>query len=163
MSRLIDYIGYGNEYVTEAGSRYEEDFLGELMKDGSVMLKSVGKRDITAEIQSYEMETDINVLINRVEAGDLSAFVEKAVFGDFTELPMHPAEMYNTVINAEREFNRLPVEVKEKFQNDFKVWFADLGSDNWYSKMILQKSDKNAAAAELDPDDGESTNVKKEE
>lgn len=128
--------------ATPSGERYHEQFVGKLDKEtGDIKLVSVGKVDVYAEIQSHQGEADINNLIARAEAGDLSAF-SSAVFGDFTNLPGSYAEALNVVIEAEREFNHLPQEIKDQFDNDWHKYISLAGTDAWYEKFgIVKKED----------------------
>lgn len=132
--------------ATPSGSRYHEQYVGKLDKEtGDIRLVSVGKIDVYAEIQSHEQEADINVLINRAMNGDLSAF-KSAVFGDFTDMPESYADALNVVIESEREFNHLPQEIKDKFDNDWHKYLVTAGSPEWYEKFGIvadpQKTEK---------------------
>lgn len=127
--------------ATPSGERYHEQFVGKLDKEtGDIKLVSVGKVDVYAEIQSHQGEADINNLIARAEAGDLSAF-SSAVFGDFTEMPGSYAEALNVVIEAEREFNHLPQEIKDKFDNDWHKYISIAGTEQWYEKFGIVKEE----------------------
>lgn len=128
--------------ATPSGERYHEQFVGKLDKEtGDIKLVSVGKVDVYAEIQSHQGEADINNLIARAEVGDLSAF-SSAVFGDFTELPGSYAEALNVVIEAEREFNHLPQEIKDRFDNDWHKYITLAGTEAWHEKFGIVKNEK---------------------
>lgn len=141
------------QFATPSGNRYHEQFVGKLDKDtGNIVLVSVGKVDVYAEIQSHQGEADINNLIERAAAGDLSAF-SSAVFGDFTEMPTSYADALNVVIEAEREFNHLPQEIKDKFGNDWHKYITLAGTPDWYKKFGI---------GEPDPDQEKETKGKEE-
>lgn len=128
-------------FATPSGDRYHEQFVGKLDKEtGDIVLVSVGKVDVYAEIQSHQGESDINNLIARAEAGDLSAFTS-AVFGDFTEMPGSYADALNVVIEAEREFNHLPQSIKDKFENDWHKYITSAGTEEWYKKFGIGVKD----------------------
>lgn len=127
-----------NLYPVSSGSRYREKKKGTLQKDGTIKLFSVGRQDVYADIQSYESETDINSIIARASNGDFSGFENgrgDGIFGDFTEMPSSYFEVLNTVIEGKHAFERLPLEVKEKFDNDFNKWFISAGENDWFEKM----------------------------
>lgn len=129
------------DFPTCCGSRFREDFVGKLDKEtGVISLISVGKTDLFEQIQSYKDETDLNSLIKRAENGDLSAF-SSAVFGDFTQMPETYADALNVVIEAEREFNGLPSDIKEKFNGDFHQYIVTAGSPEWLEKFGIVNSD----------------------
>lgn len=134
---FVDIRAYNDskDFPTCCGLSYREDFVGKLDKDtGAVVLVSVGKTDVFEQIQSYKDETDLNTLIKRAENGDLSAF-SSAVFGDFTQMPETYADALNVVIEAEREFNGLPAEVRTKFHNDFHEYIVTAGQPEWLEKF----------------------------
>lgn len=126
------------EFKCPSGSRFKKQFIGKLNKEtGNIDLTCVGEIDVYSEIQSHSGETDINNLIARAEAGDLSAFTS-AVFGDFTELPSSYAEALNVVIEAEREFYKLPQEVRDKFGNDWHKYLTKAGSSEWFDAFGIR-------------------------
>lgn len=146
-----------NDFVSESGDRFHEDFVGKLDKDGNVRLVSVGKTDVYEEIQSHALEADINVLLKRAFAGDTSVFTS-AVFGDFSDRPTEFYEMLNMVRDAEREFNSLPIELKDKFENSFEKYIASAGSKEWFSKLAgkdFKEFDEKDSAASVDHDGSE--------
>lgn len=64
-----------------------------------------------------------------------------AVFGDFTEMPETFADALNIVIEAEREFNALPTDIKRRFNNDFHQYVATAGSREWMEKFgMIEKT-----------------------
>lgn len=147
---FVDIRAYNDskEFPTCSGSRYREDFVGKLDKDtGEISLVSVGKTDLFEYIQSFKDETDINTLIQRAEAGDLTAF-SSAVFGDFTDMPESYSDALNIVIEAEREFNHLPVEIKERFQNDFHQYIVSAGQPEWLEKLGIKNAVEEATKKE---------------
>lgn len=130
------------EFSTPCGERYHKQYVGKLDKEtGNIVLTCVGEVDTYAEIQSHQGEADINNLIERAMNGDLSAFTS-AVFGDFTEMPCSYAEALNVVIEAEREFNHLPQDIKDKFDNDWHKYITLAGTDEWHKKFAID-SDQN--------------------
>lgn len=137
-------------FPTCCGDRYREDFVGKLDKDtGEITLVSVGKTDMFEYIQSFAEETDINTLIQRAENGDLSAF-SSAVFGDFTDMPETYADALNVVIEAEREFNQLPPDIKKRFQNDFHQYIVTAGTREWFEKFGVSQAAVGADPAQLE-------------
>lgn len=123
------------DFPTCCGSRYREDFVGKLDKEtGIISLVSVGMTDLFEYIQSFAAETDINSLIQRAENGDLTAF-KSAVFGDFSDMPDTYADALNMVIEAEREFNHLPPDIKNRFNGDFHQYIVSAGTREWFDKF----------------------------
>lgn len=94
--------------------------------DGSTTkLVSVGEENIQDRIEAEALYTDINYMLNRLSLGDLSVLSQKRpMYGDFTGLPSDPIEALNLVHQSEFAFSQLPSEEKQKYNNDWKRWFA---------------------------------------
>lgn len=138
------------KFATPSGSPIKEVFIGKYEDDGKIHLTKTGEVNVYQEIQSYEMESDINVLLQRAQNGDLSVF-RSVVYGDTTTMPETPAEALNFVIQAERDFNRLPQEIKDKFKNNWRAFLATAGSDEWLEKMgfdLHEKDQKDDSGAD---------------
>uniref|UniRef100_A0AAU8B601 Internal scaffolding protein n=1 Tax=Dulem virus 194 TaxID=3145671 RepID=A0AAU8B601_9VIRU len=80
--------------------------------------------------QKYDAEaplTDINYMLHRLSLGDNSVLTSRqAMYGDFSGLPSDPIEALNLVHQSERAFNRLSLEDRAKYNNDWQRWFADI-------------------------------------
>lgn len=59
----------------------------------------------------------------------------QGVYADVTELPKNYAELLNSVIKGREAFDSLPIEVKEKFGQDFNRFAATIGTQEWYEKL----------------------------
>lgn len=96
-------------------------------------LVSVGEENIQDYYEAQAPMTDINYMLNRLALGDTSVLSSKRpMYGDFTGLPSDPIEALNLVHESERAFSQLSIEDKQKYNNDWKLWFADIlsGSRN---------------------------------
>lgn len=90
-------------------------------------LVSVGEENIQDFYEAQAPLTDINYMLNRLALGDTSVLSSKRpMYGDFTGLPSDPIEALNLVHESERAFAQLSIEEKQKYNNDWKLWFADL-------------------------------------
>lgn len=143
-------------YPVESGSPVHEKKTGTLQKDGTIKLTVVGVDNVFEDIQSYEAETNINNILARAANGDyigIDSGRGTPVFGDFTNMPSSYFEVLNTVIEGKRYFEKLPVEIKEKFDNDFNKWFASAGENDWFMKMGIVKDETEKAAEEKELED----------
>lgn len=87
----------------------------------------VGEENIQDFYEAQAPLTDINYMLNRLALGDTSVLSSKRpMYGDFTGLPSDPIEALNLVHESERAFAQLSVEDKQKYNNDWKLWFADI-------------------------------------
>lgn len=125
-----------NEFVTSPGVRLQVNYRPSVLSDGSVELVEDGKVDVQDFIDSFRDQTDMAYIVNRLMMGDTSVLTQKQpMFGDFTKMPQSYAEALQMVLDAEQQFNSLPLEVRNSFENDYKRWFASAGNEDWFEKM----------------------------
>lgn len=94
---------------------------------GNYELVEAGEVNIYDEIQSHAESCDINVLMKRYQNGDAAALSKvQGTYFDSTGMPKTYAEMLNTIIAAESQFNSLPLEERSKFDFSFEKWLAAL-------------------------------------
>lgn len=131
---------YDTDFKREFTSPGEEEALiysPSIDNDGRVSLEVTGKRNIPEFIDSFRESCDINNIVARFNAGDVSALSRsQGAFFDATQLPHTYAEMLNTVINAERIFNQLPFEVRERFENNYVKWISTMDDAEKFSVMM---------------------------
>lgn len=95
-----------------------------------VVLETVGTLDIQEKIESYAPFTDINYMLHRLKVGDFSVLADRQpLYGDFSNMPTNPIDVINLVHSAEASFNELDVDTKKRFNNDWRVWLADIFSN----------------------------------
>lgn len=134
-----------NSFVTSSGDRYHHIFSPIVCPDGTITLVESGKEDIQEYINSFRDQTDMSYILQRMAAGDTSVLNQKEpMFGDFTNMPTTYAEALQLVMDREAQFMKLPVDVRNKFDNDFRKWFAQSGSEDWFKKMdiVISKDEK---------------------
>lgn len=107
---------------------------------GKVQLEVAGKESISEMIQSYASQTDMSYIMARLKAGDTSVLGDqaRAMYGDFTGLPTSRAEFMQSFIDAQLTFDKLPLDVRANFANDFKQWFVQAGTADWMTKMHIE-------------------------
>lgn len=122
-----------NARIPNIGSihTYEGSPLHQILEprfDGSITkLVSIGEENIQDRIEAEAPYTDINYMLNRLSLGDQSVLSSKRpMYGDFTGLPADPIEALNLVHQSEFAFSQLSSEDKQKYNNDWKRWFADI-------------------------------------
>lgn len=100
--------------------------------DGTVDLVESGKENTDEIIQSFAESCDLSVIIQRYLNGDIEALNQNVgMYGDFRDAPKTFAEALQLKIDAERMFDSLPVEYKQKFDNDANKFFVKAGSEEW--------------------------------
>ena len=127
---------FKNDRFTNPGNPIKEIYKPLVQKDGSVVLVVEGHENTDEIIKSYEDSVDIDVIVARYMNGDLEALNKRiGQYGDFTQFPETYAEVLQMRIDAENVFRDLPVEIKQKFNNDPDQFFAQSGTDEWMEKL----------------------------
>lgn len=120
------------------GNRFEKQYAERYTETGHPYLVEVGEHDNYESIQSYKDECDINLILQRYAAGDTSMMRPDAQYIDTSELPSSYHEMYNLIKAQEEKFNALPAAIKQKFENNFRVWASMAGTGEWLERMGMQ-------------------------
>lgn len=131
--------GKAEVFSSNPGSPIHQLYAPHVCDDGSIELVPAGAENTDEIIQSYAESTDIRALIARVNSGDLEALnVHKGMFGDFTQMPKTYAELLQNQMDAKRAFDRLPVDVKKKFDNDVNKFLSSAGTQEWSDALGLK-------------------------
>lgn len=130
-----------SKFKSCAGSKFKTLFSPVVGKDGTIDLVESGKINIAEQINSYRDQTDISVILARVNAGDTSVLNQvQGVFGDFTSMPRTYAEFLQLQIDAHNMFDKLTPDERSRFGNDFNQFFAQAGSPEWLEKFGVSVS-----------------------
>ena len=125
-------------FYTESGSAEKQTYVAVQMTDGTFNLVEGEMVDIQEEIDSHAESCSIEHIIALCAAGDTSALNRvQGSFIDTTLFPESYAECLQLVIKGRSEFDRLPLEVRQKFDQDFVSWFQTAGTEEWIEKMGL--------------------------
>lgn len=121
---------------TPAGDQYLEVFQEEITKEGKKELVCVGKTNIHDKIQEGKEDTEIKNILQHLALGDLSVLrQQQPQYIDATTLPKTLMEANNIVLKAKQEFEKMPKEVKEKFDFDAELYVNTMGTQDWLEKM----------------------------
>ena len=130
------------KFATNPGSNLKEVFHGELTSSGDIKLVSDGFENWQEYIDSFYEETTIENIIARVAAGELDLLNQRTgEFFDSVGMPKDYREVLQVVADGQRFFDALPIEIKEKFDNNFNTWFATAGDKDWFEKHVLEKEE----------------------
>lgn len=125
--------------TTCVGEKIHTLYSSKVQPDGIIKLIPTSEVNIQEKIQSFLGDCDLNVILARYLNGDVNALnVKPALYGNFTELPKTYAEFLQTAIDAENAFLKLSTDVKQAFDNDYRQWLAQTGSDKWCTLMGIQ-------------------------
>lgn len=101
-------IGSGMEPVFE-----------ERIVDGINQLVKVGENPISPMIQEYAEETKVYNILARYKRGDITALNQRpGQYIDVVGMPSTLAEAQQKLRDVEEQFSRLPLEIRQKFNNN---------------------------------------------
>lgn len=139
----------------EPGSPIKVVFSPRYTEDGVLELVETGSENLYDYIQSHRESTDIHVLLTRFANGEEDVLSRmQGFYADVSDMPKTYAEVLNAVMVGEETFARLPVEVKQRFDNSFAVWLSSMDRSDFSLKMGLSGS---AAASSASFDGQNST------
>lgn len=122
MSRIPDCTKFRSPHGSRTKQLYEAHFDG---RHGTLVPNGVV--DTQEQINAYAPFTDINFMLHRLKVGDTSVLARsRPIYGDFTNIPNNPVDAINLFRRAESIFDSLPVEEKQDYNNDFRVWIASV-------------------------------------
>lgn len=134
----------GDGKMNEYGYKFE--------KDGSRHLVIIGQTNVYEKIQADKDSCDINKIIERFVAGDDSALNKvKGMYFDATDFPTNYAEYLQRQNDGNVLFKRLPIEIKEKFNNDPNEFWSTFGSVNWTEKLGILADEVQQTADSVEP------------
>lgn len=127
------------------GSPEEPEYAPVVDESGAISLEVVGTTDVRSFIDSFRESCDLNVILARYANGDVSALSQRqGTFFDATAMPSTYAEMLQTVITAEAEFNKLPLVVRERFDNSFQKWLSLMDNPVEFNRLMGVEFDEPA-------------------
>ena len=136
-------------HFSNPGSREANDYRVEIDDKGHKTLKFIGTHDIYQDIQSYAEECKIENIIARAAAGDPEALNQRrGTYADITNTPKNLAEAQNIILRLSNEFDKLPLDIRAKFDNSKERFINDFGSDSWAEAMGLKTADNKTEKAD---------------
>ncbi len=129
MSKFINWLHRSDSSLrSNPGSPFKPEKLLQVV-NGRYDLVEVGQSNLYSEIQSHKDSCDIYKLLERYQAGDVSALSRVAgQYIDITDAPTTLAEAYTFVSNAEKFFSKLPLKLRDAYDHDPSKFISDLGS-----------------------------------
>lgn len=129
-----------------SGSPTEPEYTMTIDKEGHKVLKKTGETNTYNLIQESLEATKIENIMRRVTEGDPTALnLMNGQYLDVTDVPNTLAEAQNFVIKASQEFEKLPIDIKRKFDMSPEKYVATFGSEEWMTKVGWKKTPEAAA------------------
>lgn len=124
---------YGEKEFKAAptGTRYDQKYRIEYSKTGHKLIVPDGTTDRYAIIQSHSEECNIENIIAKSKLDPSVLNRKVGQYGDFTKMPKSLAEAQNMIVGIKQEFYKLPIEVREKFNNSPEQYVAQYGTKTW--------------------------------
>ncbi len=117
--------------------------------NGKKELVESGKTNLYEKIQASKDATLIYNIIDRYNAGDNSV-LNKAMgsYGNFTQMPATLVEAQQKLIDAERTFEQLPIAIREKYNNSYTEFLADVtaGGETKIEKWLKNQAETDKIA-----------------
>lgn len=101
--------------------------------DNSEQIVETGKSNLYEYIQSHADSVDIEKILERCALIEDYSLLNRmpSAFMDVTEMPKNLAEAYAHVQDAKNFFDRMPIDIKEKYENNFVQFISDIGTDRF--------------------------------
>lgn len=126
-------------FYSDPGSKMHDIYEMRLDERGHKVLEKVGEEDIYEQIQSYYEDTKIENIIAKCAAGDKDILNQRqGIYADITEAPKNLMEAQNTILKLQNEFDKLPTEIRAKFDNSKEVFIKKFGSKEFYEILGIQ-------------------------
>lgn len=140
-------------FASNPGSRWYHKRHGEVQPDGTIVLVEDEVVDIQAQMDAeYPSTTIDNILAN---SNPLDYFGDDGQHGlDTINMPKTLAEFMQFQIDQRYKYDSLPVEVKEKFGNDFNNFLATAGTEEWFTKLGFVAKDNSVTVKSDDAASG---------
>lgn len=107
----------------------ERSIFEERIENGKRSLVVTGKENLKDFIEASKAETLISNIMKRFEQGDVNALSRvQGFYGDVTSMPTNLADAQKVLINLETQFNSLPVDVRQKFDNSFDKYVQEVSN-----------------------------------
>lgn len=136
-------IAQHQRFATNPGNGLIPTYSPRYATDGVLVLKEDGQHNLYEEIQSHRDSTDIELIIDRYFNGDPTALSRvQGTYADITNMPQNMHEAMALVDNARRDFESLPVDIKQLFDNDPNQFLATLGTEEWFNKMQISQNNE---------------------
>ena len=132
-------------HTSLTGNGREPEYEYRVTDEGRELVKT-GETDVYALIQSRLDETKIENIIKRATYDPTALgnqdWQTSEVMTDISDAPTNYHEWYGRIKDAEAEFDKLPIEVKNKWDNDVEKYVMAYGTTEWADKMGLLKEEK---------------------
>ena len=131
-----------NEFVSSSGSRLYHPIEYKYSEDDKCFVPYYGKPiDRYAMIQAMAPSCDINYIVKRALAGDITALnVRTSSYADISDIPDNLNDLHEFENMSQKRFNNLDPQIKNLFDNDF-IKFSESVEDGTINDIISKFMD----------------------
>lgn len=125
----LNVIGKNRRYC-ETGQKTEIRHRAHMTQEGRRVLIKDKEVAIYDLIQSHREECEIENIIRRAVEGDYTALnASNPIYTDITNCPSSIAEAQQFIIDAKENFEKLPKEIKAKFEYNAELYIAEMSNN----------------------------------
>lgn len=134
----------GETTYTERGSEILPTYEYRIdKKTGKRKTVQVGETNIYEKIQASLESTKLENIVKRCTNGDLSVLsVRDGSYIDITEIPTNMMDLQNLILKTKQEFDKLPAEIRAKFDYSAEKYVSDYGKENWKEALGITKANE---------------------
>ena len=133
-------------YTSLTGDGHEPEYQYKVTDNGKELIK-IGETDVYALIQSRLEETKIENIIKRATNDpDVLGSQDWQTNGQMVDISNMPTDYhtwYGLIMEAQKEFERLPAEMRIKWDNDVEKFIMNYGTEEWMNKMGMTNTESN--------------------
>ena len=144
-----------NRVYTASGSKEEDVWEMIVDEKGRETFAITGKVNIYEKTQAFKDSVDLGKIIEKVTlTGDYNILNQrKAEYLDITEMPDNIVEAHRQLENAKITFEKMPLEIRSKYDHDFSKYLEDMGSKEWVEIMEKYNNPKETKPEETKPEE----------
>ena len=140
-AKFFTYYNRPETVAAETGDEFDKTYTVEIDKFGHKTLVCSGKTNRWEKIQSYKEECLIENILVRASMDPSVLDARKGMYFDATNMPKTLAEAQTQILKVKEEFYRLPVEIRQKFDNSPEVYVSQYGTKEWGDALGLVKEE----------------------
>lgn len=125
------------------GERYKTLYSVQFDENGCIELVETGKKDVYADIQMWTESCKIQNILERYQQGEIDVLKRaKGFYADVSEFPKTYSEVFNRIQETQHFFDGLPVEIKQRYNNDYRQFLATSKLEDFALKREVKQNEQ---------------------
>lgn len=113
------------------GTKFDKTYNIIIDPNGHKVLKCTGETNRYEKIQAHKEECLIENILIRASIDPSILEKHKGSYFDATTMPRTLSEAQNKILSVKQEFEKLPVEIRAKFDHSAEKYVQEYGSKEW--------------------------------